>query len=130
MYYKDITNKRFGKLTALKRIGRKNKKTYWLCQCDCGKIVFVTTADLTRGRKSHCGCDFKLINNIINQKQSLFKWMLNEEIINNDDFELLQKIYAMFDLNAMVYDSTKIVNKKYDKNELSKFLNNYDFIFV
>jgi hypothetical protein len=37
----DITNQKFGKLTAIKRAESKSGKTYWLCKCDCGneKVV-------------------------------------------------------------------------------------------
>jgi flap endonuclease-1 len=62
--------------------------------------------------------------------QCLFEWMTSEELINNDDYNLLLKIYEMFDLNKMQYDSIQVVNKKYNKELLQDFLNNYDFVFV
>lgn len=37
--YKDITGKKFGRLTALYRLHNYHKKgTYWLCVCDCGNL--------------------------------------------------------------------------------------------
>lgn len=38
----DISGQRFSKLTAIKEAGTKNKKTMWLCNCDCGKETIVT----------------------------------------------------------------------------------------
>lgn len=57
---KDLTNKRFGKLTALyvDEEKSKNGKVYWVCKCDCGKIKTILSTSLTRknrGTKS-CGC--------------------------------------------------------------------------
>lgn len=47
----DITNQRFGKLTALRFVG--NGK--WLCQCDCGKQVEILTNRLITGKTTSCG---------------------------------------------------------------------------
>ncbi len=58
----DLTGKRFGKLTVIKRIEDKvlssgTKKTQWLCRCDCGNYTRVIGESLKRknGTKS-CGC--------------------------------------------------------------------------
>lgn len=52
---KDLTGKRFGKLVVLglgeKRSGRK---TYWLCQCDCGNLKEARSDGLKVIRS--CGC--------------------------------------------------------------------------
>lgn len=48
----DITNKKFGFLTAKRYIG--NEK--WECECICGKIVYATGNALRKGDKTSCGC--------------------------------------------------------------------------
>lgn len=53
---KDLTGQKFNKLTAIKRIGSKNKKALWLCTCDCGETTEVITSNLTSGRIKSCGC--------------------------------------------------------------------------
>ena len=53
----DLTNQRFGKLTAIKRAENIGEKTTWLCKCDCGQEVIVKTAMLRNGEKTSCGCD-------------------------------------------------------------------------
>lgn len=60
---KDITGKRFGKLTVIKRCGygkfNKHGSRYaiWLCLCDCGNYCKRDTATLNRKRSDHsCGC--------------------------------------------------------------------------
>lgn len=52
----DLTNQKFGRLTALKKAPTKNKKTYWLCSCECGNEKIVQTSHLTNGLIKSCGC--------------------------------------------------------------------------
>ena len=53
----DITGVRFGKLVAIKRVG-KNKFNHWLwhCQCDCGGTTTLFTGRLRAGVSQSCGC--------------------------------------------------------------------------
>lgn len=56
-FIKDITNRRFGYLTAIKDSGkRKNESVIWECKCDCGKIVEIPIGNLTNGHTRSCGC--------------------------------------------------------------------------
>ncbi len=53
----DISGKRFGRLTAIKYIGKsKGKQTLWECKCDCGNIAIVHHQNLKSGHTSSCGC--------------------------------------------------------------------------
>lgn len=57
---KDLTNQKFGRLTVICRcedyISPKGKTCVrWLCECDCGNKIKVTTNGLKKGTKS-CGC--------------------------------------------------------------------------
>lgn len=52
---KDITRQRYGKLVVLERGFDENGVPKWKCQCDCGKITYVSTGGLDRGTSS-CGC--------------------------------------------------------------------------
>jgi len=53
---KVLTGKRFGILTALEIIGRKNGKSVWKCKCDCGNYVDVVSTRLTAQNTKSCGC--------------------------------------------------------------------------
>lgn len=55
----NLTGKRFGRLTVVKRDEYKNKKVYWLCKCDCGNICKVPTGNLRSGNTTSCGCVHK-----------------------------------------------------------------------
>lgn len=55
-FQKDITNKRFGKLTAIQPTSKRaNGSVVWKCKCDCGNIAYVSQGNLTNGTAS-CGC--------------------------------------------------------------------------
>ena len=55
---KDLTGKRFGRLTALQLAPKKNSdhSNSWLCRCDCGKSHLTNTSALMSGRVRSCGC--------------------------------------------------------------------------
>ena len=53
----DLTGVRFGKLTALKYVGVRNKViSVWLCKCDCGREKEVRLCHLRSGMTVSCGC--------------------------------------------------------------------------
>lgn len=57
---KDITGKKFGKLTAVKNTGVKKHSTYlWECLCDCGNTRLVNIRYLKNGLVTACGGNMK-----------------------------------------------------------------------
>lgn len=53
----DLSGEKFGRLTVLKRIGSTdNKKSLFLCKCECGNEVKVIGGNLTSGTTTSCGC--------------------------------------------------------------------------
>lgn len=52
----DLTGKKFGRLTVIRRIGFINKRTYYECKCACGKIINVISSNLLKGTSNSCGC--------------------------------------------------------------------------
>lgn len=57
----DLTGKRFGRLTVLKRgpdlvEKRGGIRVMWICRCDCGKKVTVRSRSLLTGNTQSCGC--------------------------------------------------------------------------
>lgn len=53
----DLTGQRFEKLTVLAPAENVGGRTAWLCRCDCGRELAITTRQLRAGRWSSCGCD-------------------------------------------------------------------------
>lgn len=54
--YKNLIGKKFGRLTVIGLSERKSRKTYWVCQCDCGNITEARSDGLQSGRWQSCGC--------------------------------------------------------------------------
>ncbi len=52
----NIENKKFGKLTAIKKVGRTGSNNIWECKCDCGNTTTGTVTSLMLGNKKSCGC--------------------------------------------------------------------------
>lgn len=51
-YRKDLTGKKFGRLSVIETVfGSKVK-----CRCECGNVIYVSTADLISGHTQSCGC--------------------------------------------------------------------------
>lgn len=52
----DLTNQRFGKLTALYIIDSIDGRKVWHCKCDCGNECNIDSHSLTDGHTKSCGC--------------------------------------------------------------------------
>lgn len=53
----DLTNQKFGKLTAIKQgPSVKGRGTAWICSCECGNEITVLTNSLRSGNTKSCGC--------------------------------------------------------------------------
>jgi hypothetical protein len=62
-YYRDLTNQKFEKLTAISpyshkfvKNGKKTSTMYWDCKCDCGNDFRATSQGLVSGNTKSCGC--------------------------------------------------------------------------
>lgn len=56
-HIRDISDQKFGKLTAVKHLGtNQHRHSEWLCQCECGNSVVVTLSHLLYGENTiSCG---------------------------------------------------------------------------
>ena len=52
----DLSGKRFGRLTVVKRGTNKGEQTRWVCKCDCGNTSVVFASALKNGNTKSCGC--------------------------------------------------------------------------
>lgn len=53
---KDLTGKKFGKLTVKERSGSNDDGAVWLCFCECGGKKSVASKRLVIGHTTSCGC--------------------------------------------------------------------------
>jgi hypothetical protein len=52
----ELVGQRFGRLAVLSFAGIRWSKRLWLCACDCGGTVEVSTGNLRSGHTVGCGC--------------------------------------------------------------------------
>lgn len=52
----DLTGQRFGRLMVLGVDDKPSRKTYFICQCDCGNVKSVRADALMSGATKSCGC--------------------------------------------------------------------------
>jgi len=146
---KDLTGKQFGRLTVLGLESiRKRGRSYWKCQCSCGKQSIVFASNLHSGATVSCGCKqkenhFKKENNIydlsgeygichtIGEKYFIFD-KEDHKIIKNyywyPEFHTNGRIYFRANLNnkKKVYVHRIIMNTPYGKDIDHKDLNYFD----
>ena len=100
----DLTGKKFGRLTVIKRVGsNKKRQALWLCKCKCGKLTKTSTYSLKSGKTKSCGCLQREIASRIGFK-SLFK----EGQMQNKDYQRIRNI-----LNSMRARCYNIKNNRY-----------------
>lgn len=82
---KDISNRQFGRLTALYIKGiNKHHQNVWHCICECGNEVDVTTTKLLQNKTRSCGCLAKEITSRNSVKDLTDKQFGNLTVICRD----------------------------------------------
>ena len=105
----NLLGQRFGRLVVIEETGKKNKSGcyLWKCQCDCGKIVEVSSGNLSSGHSLSCGCgrnEKTVARNVRGRKQNAYRVEGNtvyvtlsncdeEMICDADDWERLKQFY-------------------------------------
>ena len=104
--YNNLTNKRFGKLIAIKPTDkRQSKSIVWLCKCDCGNYTEVLQFNLTKGYTTSCGCKNTskgedIIEKILQQKNIKYQ----TQYIFKDCVNLKTKRHLRFDFYLSEYN--------------------------
>lgn len=76
--FKDLKNKRFGKLVAIKPTDRRSgHSVVWMCKCDCGETTYASANHLNSGRRKTCGC-----SRLKNSGEGHYNW--NPELTDDD----------------------------------------------
>ena len=58
----DLTGKRFGLWTVIKRYEGKGTHAMWHCKCDCGTEAIIRGKSLRDGDSKSCGCFLREVN--------------------------------------------------------------------
>lgn len=69
-----LRNKRFGSLIAISFSHIINRRSFWLCKCDCGTEKIIRVDGLKSGMVVSCGCySKKLASQIANNKNRTYR---------------------------------------------------------
>ena len=99
--FKDLSNKRFGKLVAISpQYNEKTKKYFWICKCDCGNIITALGTSLSSGNTQSCGC-VKSIG-----EQNI------QKILNSNNINYVYQYKVIIDNKNYIYDFAIIENNK------------------
>ena len=52
----DLSGKKYGNLTVIRRIDSEDERILWECKCRCGNSIVVRGDHLKSGRVRSCGC--------------------------------------------------------------------------
>ena len=126
----DLTSQKFGRLTVIKRVENdKYNNAVWLCECDCGNCIKVSTNSLRRKNTTSCGCFFKeqLIKRNIKHlscEDRLYKvWLGMKERCNNKNNKNYGgrgiKVCDEWKNNYLTFKKWSLKNG-YDKNKSRK----------
>lgn len=89
---KDITGKKFGRLTVLNSLEKRDTQTgcvIWKCECDCGNYVEVSEYLLVKGRVKSCGCLKKEV--LIENGKKLGALHVQNKIIEGTNIQVISR---------------------------------------
>ena len=117
--FNDKTNQRFGKLTVEKYIGDSK----WLCKCDCGNYVNVSSTHLTTGHTTSCGCIRSkgelFIKNWLRENGISYKQEYTIDNLRNSNGNLVRFDFAIFNSkNELKYLIEYQGRQHYDKKDI------------
>lgn len=114
----DLTNRKFGKLTALEMtLERKGGSVVWKCQCDCGNIAYIPAVSLKNELTKSCGCIKSFgesnIANVLQQNNINFIREYNVKIDNNNrrfDFAIIEnnKVVRLIEFDGPQHDENNV----------------------
>lgn len=108
---RDLANQRFGLLTAVRINGQLQRRTAWLCRCDCGNEVTTRATSLIRGYVTSCGCRRNIIA-INNIKDAALKHGLFRQGKPSKEYvawsQMIQRCYNPNNLSYPVYGAVGI----------------------
>lgn len=88
--FNDLSNKRFGKLTAIDVTYKQNGAYYWNCICDCGNKVVIRGTHLSAGDIISCGCYREERGSILSEVGR--KAHIKKNIINDTNISIINRI--------------------------------------
>lgn len=100
---KNLVDKKFNRFLVLEFKGtNKDKKSLWLCKCDCGNKKIIIGGNLIRNRSKSCGCLQK--DSVTKHKMSKSKFYCIWEGIKQRCDNKKHKAYKHYGGRGIAYD--------------------------
>lgn len=117
----DLTNQKFGRLTALKPIGKRGANVLWLCRCECGNLKEVGSDDLLKNQTRSCGClksyGESLVSKYLTEKNIKFKQEYHPQEINLKFRSYPRFDFMLFNNANQLYGAIEVNGEQhYNKN--------------
>ncbi len=91
----DLTGRTFGLLRVISMTPRTQKKTFWLCECECGNVKSIRSDSLTGYKTLSCGC-IKKLQDYVNLRMG--------DRVKSATYESRTRLYRIWQgLNARCY---------------------------
>ena len=103
----DLTGQTFGILKVIEpdyekekifNEGKKKKKTFWKCQCDCGNFTTVSTENLRNLHTTSCGCLKKTGVNAAKVHKKENRYEINGDVVTGYDWKNRPFTFDLADL--------------------------------
>lgn len=125
---KDLTGEHFGRLTVLKKehpSEHETKGCRWICQCECGKIISVSTSNLRSGNVKSCGCLISFgeesIQKILEENKYNYQKQYSFSDLVSQKGYLLRFDFAIFDEFQNLQCLIEFQGEQHYKSSGSKF---------
>ena len=142
--YKDLSNKKFGKLIAIEPILNKNDKCYegragrnmiWLCKCECGTTKKIPANWLTERRVVSCGCGIGTISageqeiiNILNNNKIKYRTEVTFSDLFSDKNRNLRFDFGLIDDNNNIIRLIEFDGKQHFEAASGYYTNKFNRI--
>lgn len=112
----DLTGKRFGRLTVIKRgenkfDSRSKPITCWICKCDCGKTIVARSQNLRNGNSTSCGHCPKNTYDLTGDYGVGYTSNGIKFLFDLEDYNIIKKYNWCADKDKYIVSSVKIGNK-------------------
>lgn len=107
-FHEDLTGKKIGKLTVLRKSEKSDRRLYWDCICDCGKIITVKGDHLRQKNQLSCGCldsqGEQIISKLLKENDIMFIPQYKFENFTSEYNNIPYRFdFAIFENNKLSY---------------------------
>jgi hypothetical protein len=123
-YFKDLTNKRFGRLVVLNKTDKRDNRRglIWNCKCDCGNTKNISSGTLTNGYVRSCGClrrESEIARHKKRPYESIYNFLVATANKRNHIITITYEDYLEFtNIKICHYCNSNIVWVPYSRNRL------------